>query len=235
MNKRQIISAFWILLMYIILLPYASTTGENELTIISPSEVYEEELFNITILSDGQAVANATVTINSMLNTTNMFGVTYFYSPEVQNNTTFRIDVIADNFLSNNTTIKVINHPKLYLCINSNSYDYYTYFPPIVIIAGSDSFSLEDRIPMTLNINGINYSIKNNKEFIFNPETSGEYTITAHCEGHRSSETTKINVIVYHEDYTFAFFYFGISMVFSGILAIILFFTLKKIENKKNK
>ncbi len=89
------------------------------LNIVSQSKVIENQSFNITILSEGELIENASVEFNNQIKITDEQGKVTFISPEVNENTKFTITASNDNYQSDTQTLTVLNkdqtEPKGYI------------------------------------------------------------------------------------------------------------------------
>lgn len=87
-----------------------SSEEPSVLDISNPSSVNEGESFDVTINSEGTPVQDAFVEFNDLNYSTNEYGVVTFSAPELTEDTSFDIYVSKDSFVSNSSSIVILNN-----------------------------------------------------------------------------------------------------------------------------
>jgi hypothetical protein len=157
MNKKAILVTGLILSMFLLIFVFVSTFSGAEdtlptLTIVAPSQVNETESFDVMVLSNGIPVENANVTFYEQSKKTNSSGMVRFAAPSVlpDTNNTYNITVSKVGYISNQTSIKILNIPQLYLHV-LGTLDGRVFTKLIYVTVIDDSGNLIENATITLN------------------------------------------------------------------------------------
>ena len=229
MDKKTIlVTGILCSLLCQIFIPIGVTADEPlpSLTIVAPAQVNETESFEVTVLSNGTAIENASVTFSAVTKTTTT-GTLTFTAPVVSVTVDYNITATALGYTNITETIKVVNVPSLKITLTGTKGSDGKYFSPITVTASDDTGGLVTGATVTFTdqTSTIVQTLTTvNGQVTFFIEKSGIYTITATLPGEKivSANPVTINICGFVHDDGELFCYLAILIVFVFIVILVL-------------